>query len=171
MNKHQRYYQKNKKKLQDYSRNYRINNREKVLESRKSAYFLNREKELLRMKEFKKKNHIKLNKQRKLYRLKNKEKIKIDNQKYRDRKRNLRLKKMFNITLEDYNLLRERQNFMCKICAKNEIELGKSLFIDHSHKTGKIRGLLCHKCNIVLGMSDDDSDTLQNAIKYLHETN
>ena len=41
------------------------------------------------------------------------------------------------------------------------------MFIDHCHETGKVRGLLCSKCNIALGNFDDDIETLKRAISYL----
>lgn len=57
---------------------------------------------------------------------------------------------------------------MCAICA---ITTSDVLHVDHCHTTGKIRGLLCHQCNVLLGASKDSITTLQNAIKYLGEYN
>ena len=72
----------------------------------------------------------------------------------------------YGITLEDYNLLLEKQNEKCKIC-NNECPTGKSLAVDHNHETGKVRGLLCKNCNIGLGMFFDNLDFLESAVLYL----
>lgn len=58
------------------------------------------------------------------------------------------------------------QNGCCKICEK-EFKSKRHCFIDHDHKTGAYRGILCPKCNNLLGMSDDNIDILSKAIKYL----
>jgi len=68
----------------------------------------------------------------------------------------------------------ESQNNKCKICDR-DLEFRASginkVCIDHSHKTGKLRGLLCTKCNSVLGFCDDNRDVLKKAIIYLEENN
>ena len=45
------------------------------------------------------------------------------------------------------------------------------LVVDHCHKTGKIRGLICDSCNVGLGRFKDNIDNLKNAIKYLEKNN
>lgn len=77
------------------------------------------------------------------------------------------LKKHYGITLEDYEELLDEQDNRCTICDIHEDELTKSLVVDHDHKTGKVRGLLCLKCNTILGQADDNIGILMNAIKYL----
>lgn len=59
------------------------------------------------------------------------------------------LKYKFNLTLEEYDKMFEAQNGVCAICGLPEI--ARRLAVDHDHKTGKIRGLLCANCNISLG--------------------
>lgn len=77
-------------------------------------------------------------------------------------KRNLKNK--FNIALEDYDEMFEKQNGTCYIC--NGInESGRRLAIDHSHKTGKIRGLLCWNCNMLLGWLENYRDTIEEYLK------
>jgi len=80
--------------------------------------------------------------------------------------RNWQLKKKYNITQEDYEILLEQQNFKCAICKE---ESDKKLHIDHDHKTGKVRGLLCSPCNTGLGLMKDSILLLQNAMIYLGE--
>jgi hypothetical protein len=58
------------------------------------------------------------------------------------------------------------QGMVCEICKKPK-EL-KELKVDHCHKSRKIRGLLCHKCNVLLGMCLDNKKILRNAIIYLN---
>lgn len=61
------------------------------------------------------------------------------------------LKNRHNITLEQYNFLLKNQNGCCAICGIHYTKLKKGLHVDHNHKTGIIRGLLCVTCNGVLG--------------------
>ena len=78
------------------------------------------------------------------------------------------LKKKYGITQEDWNILYEKQNGCCAICNTYISALkDKILCVDHCHKTGKIRGLLCHKCNKALGGLNDDPELLQRALDYL----
>lgn len=77
--------------------------------------------------------------------------------------------KTYNITQTDYDNILKKQNYKCLICqstSSNTI-LYQRLAIDHCHKTGKIRGLLCDKCNRGLGYFNDNLDSLQRAIDYL----
>lgn len=76
------------------------------------------------------------------------------------------LKHTYNMTLDDYQDLFLRQFGLCAICS-NAPKNGKNLHVDHDHKTGKIRGLLCQHCNQMLGNAKDNITTLKNAIKYL----
>jgi len=80
-----------------------------------------------------------------------------------DRLKNSKLKSRYGISLENYNQMFGEQNGRCKICKKEQ----KTLRVDHDHATGKIRGLLCHKCNILLGNACDSVENLTNAINYL----
>lgn len=83
------------------------------------------------------------------------------------RERKYNLKKKFNMTSEDFDQMLKEQNGMCKICG-TKTPRGKGTFhVDHSHKTGKIRGLLCNNCNAVLGFSNDNPFILMSAIRYL----
>lgn len=81
------------------------------------------------------------------------------------------LKKLYGISLEDYNNLVEQQNNLCAICGNPEPHEGASLAVDHNHTTGKIRELLCSRCNLLLGHSKDSIETLKKAIQYLVKHN
>ena len=69
------------------------------------------------------------------------------------------------ITPEQYDLMLALQNGVCAICRKTP-ERGL-LYVDHCHRTGKVRGLLCMKCNSALGLYEDDPNRTEAATAYL----
>lgn len=82
--------------------------------------------------------------------------------------RKRRLVYKYGITVEDYDRMQSDQNNLCLLCCRpNKNFWGNNLVIDHCHKTGKVRGLLCDKCNKGLGQFEDSIKVLQKAIKYL----
>lgn len=86
------------------------------------------------------------------------------------KKRRLKLvERNFGLNVQQYNQLYEINLFKCAICNIKEEDLDQRLSIDHNHITGKIRGLLCSKCNSALGLFKDNNDILENAIKYLEK--
>jgi len=62
------------------------------------------------------------------------------------------------------------QNNQCKICGVPEIKLNQRLHLDHNHSTGQMRGLLCKKCNSLLGFVNDNPIILKAALGYLEVT-
>jgi len=72
------------------------------------------------------------------------------------------IKNRYNLTSEQYYKLFKIQNNKCLICKKKT-----KLVIDHDHKTGKFRGLLCRECNLGIGLLKDNVTILKMAIKYL----
>jgi hypothetical protein len=82
------------------------------------------------------------------------------------------LKYKFGITLQDFDRMVESQGNLCAICGGENVQIrGRTvaLAVDHNHKTGKVRGLLCNGCNTSLGRFKD-IPMLKKAIKYLEET-
>ena len=79
------------------------------------------------------------------------------------------LKKRYNITIEEYNELIILQEAKCKICGTKDAGATENFAVDHDHKTGHVRGLLCMSCNIALGLMKDNVDILEAAIVYLNE--
>lgn len=75
----------------------------------------------------------------------------------------------YGIDLVEYNKLLVKQKHSCYICKKHKDTFKKRLCVDHNHKTGKVRGLLCSSCNYVLGHSKDSVRILKTMIKYLKE--
>ena len=86
---------------------------------------------------------------------------------YLAKERNRHLKRTFGITAEDYDQMLSSQNGSCAICEVTECASGAALAVDHCHRTGKIRGILCRDCNTSLGKFNDDRNRLRKAIKYL----
>jgi hypothetical protein len=115
-------------------------------DSRKEYYYANREGEIQRRTEFRKKNV--------------------------DMHRGHKYMQLYGITLEQYEDMRCAQNYKCAICGLDEVDnKNKKLFVDHCHDTQTVRGLLCHWCNAALGSFKDNTDVLEKAITYLKERN
>jgi hypothetical protein len=89
---------------------------------------------------------------------------------YKEGVRKAHLKRTYKITPEQYEQMFEAQEGLCAICRQPESEYRKHLSIDHNHATGKVRGLLCHDCNLGLGKFKDDTNRLKMAIMYLDLT-
>lgn len=72
----------------------------------------------------------------------------------------------YKLTEEDLNNLYKIQNYKCAICGRDKPK-DKNFAIDHNHRTGKVRGLLCSNCNLGIGHFNDDPKILENVICYL----
>jgi len=157
-----RYREKHPEKIKNNNLNHYLNNREKRIKQQKEYYEKNKEtiaeKEKLRYLEIK-------NKQSQTYK-----QFRIDNPFFvRERERRYYFKKQYGLTIDDLKQMWELQNGACanQNCLK-ELKYGKAGFaVDHCHKTNKIRGLLCMKCNVSLGNVEDSIDKLIGLIAYL----
>lgn len=137
-----RYQEAHKEELRIYRKNYQLKNRERIIEYRNSR------KEISR---------------------------KLDNKHYartKDRHRELQMARRYQISIEEYKSLFKNQNNLCAICDKPETArmygVNKYLAVDHCHKTGKVRGLLCKKCNQAIGLLDENIDLLDKIKIYLN---
>jgi hypothetical protein len=74
-------------------------------------------------------------------------------------------RRTYGITLADYKVMVAQQEGRCRICAEY-----KALVVDHCHKTGTIRGLLCSQCNRAMGLFQDDPAKIGSALIYLEQT-
>jgi hypothetical protein len=74
------------------------------------------------------------------------------------------LRQKYGITVEDFRDLLVGQAGRCLVC--HHVPSG-DLVVDHDHVTGRVRGLLCQKCNRMLGHANDDQRVLRSAIRYL----
>jgi hypothetical protein len=87
---------------------------------------------------------------------------------YTDASRRGHLKRTFGLTEDEYDTLLKKQGGGCGICGSRvDSRPGYKLAVDHDHNTGKIRGVLCSKCNIGLGWFDDNLKLLKAACGYL----
>ncbi len=94
-----------------------------------------------------------------------------------DKSRTYRLFHKYGITLQDYLELHIKQKGVCAICGKPSTKIqkrgngngkvGECLHVDHDHKTGKIRGLLCYSCNVNIARFKEDYKLLRMAVDYL----
>jgi hypothetical protein len=75
-------------------------------------------------------------------------------------------KRDYKITLEDYDQMLEHQGGVCAACSGRHKD-GRRLHVDHDHKTGQVRGLLCTKCNTAIGLMNDDVMTAMKIVSYL----
>lgn len=76
--------------------------------------------------------------------------------------------KGINLSLEEYNKKLDAQNNSCAICLKSQEHFQQRFAVDHNHKTGQIRGLLCSYCNIfIVGNFETNPQRMRNAVSYL----
>jgi len=80
------------------------------------------------------------------------------------------LKRLYGITFENYLQMFVDQGEVCAIC-KESCQTKKSLSVDHDHESGKVRGLLCNRCNRALGMFRDNPTILNRAAEYINTAN
>ena len=108
------------------------------------------------------------NRIKKAYRANNPEKVAEENRKRRESRgptRWERVARLYGLSEEGYYDLLQSQGNCCAICKT----VHKKYHIDHCHNSGKVRGILCSKCNTGLGKFNDSPDMLLLAVKYLKE--
>ena len=86
--------------------------------------------------------------------------------------KNAFIKSKYGITLDQYKVMLILQGEVCAICKQKETRKNRytgicKLHVDHDHLTGKVRGLLCSKCNFGISAFKDNTDILIEAINYL----
>jgi hypothetical protein len=157
------YYQKNKEEIKERNKFWVLNHSEKVKEIK--ARYREKHREKLRSdgREYSKNNRGKSNKNKKIWRAKNPHKIKEE-----------KLKSRFKISLKDYNELLKKQNNCCGIC-NTEFKFNKpndpaEPCVDHDHgELGKIRGILCRRCNSGTGGLKDNPVLLKKAFLWVQK--
>lgn len=137
---HKEYRLKNRDRLLKYRKEWRQKNRKKILVQERENYKKNVEK-------FRKssREHYRSNKQRELDRI--------------------RFKK-YGITGDEFRAIIEKQGVKCPICTRR---ISKNLSVDHDHVTGRIRGIICNKCNLAIGNAEDSPMRLRAMADYLEK--
>jgi hypothetical protein len=98
----------------------------------------------------------------------NRDKFKLYARNYYNKHRNDFLVKKYGISVEGIKKIFDLQCGKCAICGTNKwTGTSKSPHVDHDHKTNKVRGLLCGKCNQMIGLASENPVVLLSAAKYL----
>ena len=98
-----------------------------------------------------------------------KEKMKEYYLKNKSKSKDSMLKRNYGISLEEYQRMLDEQQGNCYICSKHHSLQKKSLSVDHCHKTGTVRRLLCSNCNTSLGLLKEDISRVKKLIQYIEE--
>lgn len=156
---------------QEYFKNWYPSHKEKVLQSSRRWRATNPGRQVLATKEWRKKH-------------KDSPTFKSKQKKMRDKwisanpskVREYNLKRKYKLTPEQYEEILKKQEGKCAniYCKKEDMIIkgskgSRRLAIDHDHETGKIRGLLCRDCNLILGFCKDNQQLLEGLIRYLGE--
>lgn len=165
------YFSKRKDVMKEYNKKYREQNKEKIAAFQKEY---RKRPEVIRRIE-KRKTDPKWQQKRKEYYEKRKtdpewqqKQKEYRAEKYESSNRDKLYQQRYGITVEEYEEMLESQNHSCAICGTTDS--GRRRFaIDHDHETGKVRGLLCDKCNMFVGHSQDDDELMRKFVAYLEK--
>lgn len=145
----------------DYYKNYYLENRDKSISAAKEHYDKNKDA----IKEYRKywysKNKDKISEKNRLWRKENVDRVRKQKRSYN-----------YKIDQSKFDDIMSKQNGSCAICGGGQTRRNtQTLSVDHCHKSGVIRGLLCQHCNSTLGMARDNPETLESAAAYLRSFN
>lgn len=156
------HYQKNKPVIARKAKEYRARNQEKIRDARKRYRAANREKIDAANSKWAKANPDKTAEyRRRSYRRHHATAV--------ERSYNRCLAKQYGLTREQYDAMAAKQNGRCAICGGPPSK--RVLGVDHDHATGRVRGLLCHKCNIFVGyLETSPTDIVERISRYLGES-
>jgi len=177
------YRERNKEKIAQQTKEYRERNKEQISAKNKAYRLKDREAKLLKRrsnynpqnrKEEYERNKHKISARSREYYLKNKEKIIFKHSNYRsnnkDKTAKYLINKRYGIGVEEFEKMKLRQESRCAICNRHVNETKrKVLCVDHDHKTGYVRGLLCHGCNSGIGLLMESEEILLRSIEYLRK--
>lgn len=152
-----RYREKNRAILNEKNRLYRKNNPDIVKETNKNWEANNKDKVRAKSKRYADSHKPEIAKRWDNWYANNKLRV-----------RENKLKRVYGLKNEDYDKMLQEQNNCCKICGVKDADTKKGyLVVDHCHKTGKIRSLLCNNCNTGIGLLKDSPEVIEKAAQYL----
>lgn len=175
------WYAKNKDRVLAQKAVYRKENQEKIKAQRREYDATHKEERRARYREYYKRyskiNRHELNEKARKYREENKaqlaerRKLWVANHARRNAatQRKCAMKVNYRLTIDEWFALLEQQGGKCPICGTDNPG-GRNWHTDHDHITGKIRGILCGRCNIMLGHARDSVDILVSAADYLNSS-
>jgi hypothetical protein len=134
------------------AKRYYENNKEYCIKRQRRYYDVNREIARERTHRYYRKNRNKILEQGKRDRAANKEKYRASKIKY-----------SYGLSKEKFDLIRESQNDLCPICS----DPLRRPHVDHCHETGRVRALLCNRCNVAIGMLREDMSIILRAADYV----
>jgi hypothetical protein len=88
----------------------------------------------------------------------------------RENRRWITINSLYKLTRWEWQAIFERQQGCCAICGISQEDLGYTLEIDYDHNRGRVRGLLCKKCNLGIDMFGEDVKNIYKVIKYLEKS-
>jgi hypothetical protein len=158
----------------DKCRAYYEEHKEELRAKAREKYAKNREQMLARNRAYREANPGKVKESKKREYEKNKARYLAGNKARYDRKayvaRNRRAQGMIFAPGQTEESMLSGQNGVCALCPREiSLDVPRSLHVDHCHETGRVRGLLCHKCNPGLGQFEDDPERLERAAAYVRK--
>jgi hypothetical protein len=138
-----------------YAKKYREENKESAVASVKKWHAANKEKMKAYHKEYYETHREGLLEQQRKY-----NKTRVAQTFAKD------LRKNFDLTIEDYARMLHAQDRKCAACG-DALAMNKKTHVDHCHATGKVRAILCHHCNISLGLMQESPDRMRSLIAYI----
>jgi len=157
---HRAWYRKNRLACTKKQRQWVEENADRVKANHQAYHKVNRVRRLKLMKKYAKSHRT----QRRVYLVRYSREQRATLSRSR-RKQHLR--RRFGITLEDFDRMVSEQKGLCALCSKTLSTEKRHPHVDHDHTTGRIRGVVHHNCNLVLGHAKDSVELLQQAIAYL----
>lgn len=160
----------------EYFAQYRTANMPKILAYQKEWREKNPEAHRAKQKKWREANRAQLAERRREYNAKNKEKVRAyararyakDRDRLRAKAEAQRLKDRYGITVQEKDALFAAQGERCAGCLSDKPH-SRGWHVDHSHDDGRVRGILCARCNHTLGHAKDNPETLRRLADYLEK--
>lgn len=148
-----------------YHEDYYERHKEEMKQASSDNYYANRDRAIAYSRKFRRDNPRSISRSRSRYYQKNKSSI-------LEKIRNHRYKRVFGISSDEYQAMHDKQKGLCASCSRPETARTRSgrtrrLSVDHSHETGRVRELLCSRCNTIAGLANESTETLRMIIAYI----